>query len=96
VRLSPRIRELWDNLVNSLTTDKPGFSSRKLTAFVVIFCVIAIHFVWLKRAMMTDNFMYLESILIADYAFVSALLGMTTYQTIKKKENPPSASDEAK
>jgi hypothetical protein len=77
------MKKYLDKLISSLDTHTKGFSARKLTAFVIIICVIAAHIKWLSLA----DFSLLGEILMIDYAFVAALLGMTTYQNIKTNNN---------
>jgi hypothetical protein len=76
------MKKYLDKLISSLDTHTKGFSARKLTAFVIIICVIVAHIKWLSLA----DFSLLGEILMIDYAFVAALLGMTTYQKIKQNE----------
>lgn len=59
-----------------------GLSSRKLTAFVIILCVIAAHVKWLSLGDLSQ----LGEVFIIDYGFVAALFGMTTYSGLKSKE----------
>ena len=73
------MKNILNKLISSLDTHTKGFSARKLTAFGVMICVIAAHIKWLSLA----DFSLLGEILMIDYAFVAALLGMTTYQNIK-------------
>jgi len=73
------MKQLLNKLISSLDTHTKGFSARKLTAFAVMLCVIAAHVKWLSLG----DFAMLGEILLIDYAFVAALLGMTTYQNIK-------------
>jgi hypothetical protein len=73
------MKNILNKLISSLDTHTKGFSARKLTAFGVMICVIAAHIKWLSLA----DFSLLGEILLIDYAFVGALLGMTTYQNIK-------------
>lgn len=90
-----KIKEIIDRLLNSLdTAQNNGFSGRKLTAFAIVLCCVAAHIKWI----MLGNFEQLEMVLTIDYAFISALFGMTTYETIKKpttngseKPNNPTA-----
>jgi len=75
--------KIMQDLVNSFKTSAGGFSSRKLTAFVIVFLVVLTHIKWLTLG----NLSQLEMVLTIDYGFISALFGMTTYQTIKKKND---------
>ena len=73
------MKQYLHKLISSLDNHTKGFSARKLSAFVIILCVVAAHIKWLSLA----DFSLLGEILMIDYAFVAALLGMTTYQNIK-------------
>ena len=70
------------NIIDSFKMCNAGFSSRKLTAFIVIACVVAAHVKWLSLGDLTQ----LGEVLIIDYGFVAALFGMTTYSGLKAKE----------
>jgi len=76
-RISRWIKSSWE-----YTTK--GASARKLTAFSITSCVISMHAVWVAHAFSKEDFTLMVSILYADYAFVGALLGMTTYQYLKQ------------
>jgi hypothetical protein len=76
------MKEFIQKLIDSLDTNKSGFSGRKLTAFAIVICVIAIHIKWLSLG----DFNQLESVFMIDYSFIAALFGMTTYQNLKNKE----------
>jgi hypothetical protein len=53
-------------------------------------CVFAAHIAWIKNAFVKDDFSLFEGVLIIDYGFIATLLGMTTYEAIKKtKPNEP-------
>jgi hypothetical protein len=73
------MKKIFTDLVDSFRISETGFSSRKLTAFVIVVLVIIIHAKWL----MLGNLSQLEMVLTIDYAFISALFGMTTFQSLK-------------
>lgn len=78
-----KIKEIIDRLLNSLdTAQNNGFSGRKLTAFAIVLCCVAAHVKWI----MLGNFEQLEMVLTIDYAFISALFGLTTYESVNKKK----------
>jgi type IV secretory pathway VirB2 component (pilin) len=82
------MKKILEDLLNSFKGNKEGFSSRKLTAFVLVIVVIIIHGKWL----MIGNLSQLEMVLTIDYTFIAALFGMTTFSSIKnaslkKEEN---------
>lgn len=91
------MKEIMDNILKSFNTKREGYSSRKLTAFVIVVMVIMIHVKWLTLG----NLSQLEMVLGIDYGFIAALFGMTTYHSLKTQggkvevEEPPK-KEEAK
>jgi apolipoprotein N-acyltransferase len=81
------MKELLIKLQSAFDTHSKGFSARKLTAFTIVLCVFVAHIAWIKSAFQKEDFSLLEGILIIDYAFIGGLLGMTTYESIKKQGN---------
>lgn len=73
------MKEIMANILKSFNTKREGYSSRKLTAFVIILMVIIIHIKWI----VLGNFAQLETVLGIDYGFIAALFGMTTYHSLK-------------
>jgi hypothetical protein len=69
-------------ILASFDNSNYGYSSRKLTAFVIISLVVLAHVKWLNLGDLTQ----LGEVLIIDYTFISALFGMTTYQKLKSNE----------
>ena len=70
------------NIIDSFKMGNEGFSSRKLTAFTIIACIVAAHVKWLSLGDLSQ----LGEVLIIDYGFVAALFGMTTYSGLKTKD----------
>lgn len=79
------MKKILSGLFDSFKMNEIGFSSRKLTAFVIVILVTIIHIKWI----MIGNLNEIEMVLTIDYAFISALFGMTTFQNVKsiKKDN---------
>jgi len=77
------MKEFMKKISNSFEVKKGVYSSRKLTAFVIVLIVVITHIKWLALG----NFNQLETVLTIDYAFIAALFGMTTYHSIKNKDN---------
>ena len=75
------MKELINKLIASFDVSNKGYSARKLTAFVIISCVVAAHVKWIAL----DDFTQLGEVFIIDYTFIAALFGMTTYSTLKNK-----------
>jgi hypothetical protein len=73
------MKDFVNKLIATLDTHSKGFSARKLTAFVIVTCVITAHIKWLSLGELTQ----LGEVLIIDYSFIAALFGMTTYQNLK-------------
>jgi len=76
------MKKILDDLLNSFKTNEEGFSSKKLTAFVLIVLVIIVHTKWL----MIGNLTQLEMVLTIDYTFIAALFGLTTWSNINKSK----------
>jgi len=70
------------NIIDSFKMGNAGYSSRKLTAFSIIACIVAAHIKWLCMG----DFNLIGEVFIIDYGFVAALFGMTTYSGLKSKE----------
>lgn len=68
-----------NNLSASFKFEKGGYSARKLTSATIILMVVIAHCIWIKHCYVKEDFSLLSEILIIDYGFVAALLGMTTY-----------------
>lgn len=75
------MKEIFSNILKSFNNNEEGYSSRKLTAFVIVFLVVIIHIKWLALG----DFTHLEMVLTIDYSFIAALFGMTTYHSIKTR-----------
>lgn len=58
-----------------------SLSARKLTAFTTMFLVVIIDVKWLR----SDQWQYIEIILGLHFTFILALLGLTTWQNLKQK-----------
>ena len=80
--------DLKNNLSGSFKFDKGGYSARKLTSATIILMVVIAHSIWLKHCFVHEDFSLLSEVLIIDYGFVAALLGMTTYsQNVLNKQS---------
>ena len=75
-----KLKEIIENILNSFKNNKDGFSSRKLSAFIVIILVIITHIKWYN----SDKWEYLGEVLAFDFTFVLACLGLTTWQAVKE------------
>ena len=74
------MKDLFNKLMSGLDTHTKGFSARKMSAFIIILCVIIAHIKWITLGDLSE----LDNVLIIDYGFISLCLGMTTYESIKK------------
>jgi hypothetical protein len=70
------------NILDSFKMGNAGYSSRKLTAFSIIACIVAAHVKWLCMG----DFNLIGEVFLIDYGFVAALFGMTTYSGLKSKD----------
>lgn len=78
------MKRIYEGIIGSFDNEPKGFSSRKLTAFILIFIIVIVHIKW----MILGDFSQLEMVLTIDYAFIAALFGMTTYSAIKIQKPP--------
>lgn len=80
------LTKIINNLVGSFDTEKGGFSSRKLTAFITVLCIIYIHIKFVDVSNSLDVLMY-------DMLFVLVLFGIVTsdqlYRFKKGTSQPP-------
>lgn len=74
------MKEIIDNLLNSFSDNKVGYSSKRLTAFMLTVCIVAIHAKWI----LLGDFSQIEMVLTIDYSMIATLFGLTTYQKIKE------------
>ncbi len=77
------MKSILNKILSGLDTNTKGFSARKMSAFVVILLCIAAHIKWITLG----DFKELDMVLTIDYGFISLCLGMTTYESIKTKQN---------
>jgi len=82
------LNDFKNNLSGSFKFEKGGYSARKLTSATIILMVVIAHIIWLKHCFVHEDFSLLSEVLIIDYGFVAALLGMTTFsQNMQEKIN---------
>jgi hypothetical protein len=70
------MKPILDKILSSFDTNTKGFSARKLSSFAMIATIVYMH-----KYCDKDN---LVAVLTVDTAFVSVLLGLTTYESVKK------------
>lgn len=80
--------------LSALDTHSKGSSARKWSAFAIMVCVVMMHTAWIRYAFTHENFMLMEGILIIDYSFIAALLGMTTWEAMKKGKDKPNEDEQ--
>ncbi len=80
------MKKVIQNIINSFNNKEEGFSSKKLTAFSVMVCIVATHIKWITMG----NFTQLEMVLTIDFGFVSLLYGINvTDKKINPTDKPP-------
>jgi hypothetical protein len=70
------------DLIDSFKMGDAGFSSRKLTAFILVACIVAAHIKWIAMG----DFSQLETVFLIDYGFIAGLFGMTTYSNLSNNK----------
>lgn len=82
--MKEKLKEIFENILGSFTTDAKGFSARKLAAFTIIILVIVTHVKWFR----SDRWEYLGEVLGFDYLFILTCLGLATWQKVAEKNKP--------
>lgn len=70
-----------------------GASGRKITAFAITACVIAMHSAYIYHLFNKYDFSLFPEVLIIDFGFIAALFGLTTYQNMKRNATPDNTTD---
>ena len=82
------MKEFFKRLVGSLDNfTKEAFSARKLTAFVIVVCVLVGHGIYYKHCFTQEDFSLFDTILIIDYIAVAFFLGIITIQQVIEFKN---------
>lgn len=82
------MKEFFKRILGSLDNfTKNAFSARKLTAFVIMLCVIAGHVIYYKHCFTKEDFALFDTILIIDYIAVAFFLGIVTIQQVIEFKN---------
>lgn len=77
------------DIIDSFKMGDKGFSSRKLTAFILVACIVAAHIKWIAMG----DFTQLETVFLIDYGFIAALFGMTTYSSLASNKSSSNNSN---
>ena len=85
-KIGSYITQLLDHFVHSFNGSKKGASAKKLTAFVIVNCVIVLHYKVYQLSDALFNSILLP-LLAADFSFIALLFGIGTYE--KKIDKSP-------
>lgn len=80
-RMKNKALEIFNNLLNSLKSNKSGFSARKLTSLVLICCVVFAHYMIFRNENALEVF---ETVILYDFGMVAVLLGLVDAQDLIK------------
>lgn len=72
----------FKNFSDSLKNTDGGWSGRKLTAFALTLCVVAMHVAYYRYALMLGNFSLFTEVLIIDLVGIGFFLGLVTVANI--------------
>ena len=64
------MKQFIQKLIDSLDTNKSGFSGRKLTAFAIVTCIVVAHIKWLSLG----DFSLMSEIFMIDYSFIGEVI----------------------
>lgn len=79
------MKQVIQNLFNSLNNEKTGYSGKKLTIISVVACIISAHIKWIAMG----DFTQLTTVLTIDFTFILTLFGVNVAD---KKFNPSQSS----
>lgn len=66
---------IFENILASFNNTPSGFSARKLSAFVLMVCVVWLHYKYVDTNVVVE-------VIVTDLCFVLLLLGIITVQNI--------------
>ena len=76
-----KLKEIFENVLNSLKSNKQGYSARKLTSIVLIACVVFAHYMIFRNENALEVF---ENVILYDFGMVAVLLGLVDAQDLIK------------
>jgi len=81
--------DLFKRIFLALDNSRFGFSAKKLTAFIIIFCVVKLHLNYCEYAFVNKDFSLFPTVLGTDFATILTLFGINEYSKnkIAKKED---------
>lgn len=79
---------IWQKILYSFDNiTKNALSARKLTAFIIIVCVVVGHGFYFKHCFSKEDFSLYDTILIIDYIAAAFFLGLVTVANIIELKN---------
>ena len=82
------------NLMSSLNNTKLGYSSKKITALVLLYSVVKMHFAYCDFAFVNKDFGLFPTILTIDVSTILALYGINEYGKSKTKDIIPPTTEQ--
>lgn len=83
------MKKFISDLLASLTNDGQGYSGKKLSAMVIVMCIVAAHIKWMT---LKDFNTQLELVLTIDFSFILTIFGLNVAD--KKINTPTTPTDE--
>lgn len=77
----------FKNFSDSLKNTEGGYSGRKLTAFTLTACIVALHVFYFIYALVFRDFTLFTTVLIIDLVGVAFFLGLVTIANIIELKN---------
>lgn len=74
-------------LLSSFDNKTPGASARKLTAFITMLLIVYCHFRYVDVGNVVE-------VIMIDCGFVLSLLGLTTWENVKKKDESKNSNSQ--
>ena len=83
----------FKNFSDSLKNSEEGFSGRKLTAFTLTCCIVALHIFYFIYSLVLGKFELFINVLVIDLIGVAFFLGLVTVANIIELKNGKNKDD---
>jgi hypothetical protein len=87
------IANFVENLFNILNNKKIGYSAKKVTAIVILVCVVIMHVCYCKFALANADFSLFATILGVDFATILTLFGINEYNKVQINKSQKTDKD---
>lgn len=84
------MKQILTNILGTFNNKEDGWSAKKVTAFVLVVCVVSAHVKWIAISDYEKFMSHFEMVLTIDFGFVLTLFGINEYS---KKQTPKKSGE---